>query len=131
MLPKKQMGSRKLRQNKPLATFPRLKSSFEQQAASLFGAVQLIQQRGYFDGEVVALVAKAAEAPQFIQSPLRCFAHPFPKLVALVENARVAPIRSECALEGLSCLRRIVMRVEVCDPKIPPGGGETWIEAGA
>ena len=94
----RKLGADMLAERPAFAAFPRLKLALGEQLHGFGVAAGLIEQGAEFHGQVVALADERGIFFQFAQTPGRFFAEPFPKLVALVEQPRVARIGAEGAV---------------------------------
>ena len=93
-------GADVLLEGRAFAAFPGLKLAPGEELHGFGVAAGLIEQGAEFHGQVVALADEGGIFFQLAQTPGRFFAEPFPKLVALVEEAGVARIGPAGAVEG-------------------------------
>ena len=92
----RQLRADVLAQRAAFAAFPRLElAAGEQLRSACYVPAGLIVKRAKLDAQIVALPDELRIFFQFAQAPFRFFAQPFPKLVALVKQARVRRIGVE------------------------------------
>src|ERR1019366_2485651 len=112
-------GANELREHQAFPALPRLELPAHQEIECLLRLARVIEQRGKFHGEVVALFWKIRVTHEFRETHVGRNSGALPKLVALKENACVARISGECVVEGYERGRGVALDVEVCDTKIP------------
>lgn len=94
-------------------------------------AAGLVIEGAKFHAEIIAQADKAEMFLQLAQASRGFFAEPFPKLVALKEEARIGGIGLGGAVICAQGFGRPVADVKVSKAEIAPNDGVTWIELNA
>jgi hypothetical protein len=117
-LGKQNIGSAELREHQAFPALPRLKLATQQYIQSLLRMTGVIEQRGEFDREIIALRRKIGVAQQLSEAFSRFNASPLPKLITLKKNPRTRGASGERAIEGRKRSGSAMLHIEVCNTQI-------------